>query len=161
MSLDNYWDLNDYNLARDGFLMAQGYNSHRVIVRKFRSFEFKNPDRPAVERYRVPVYAERQDTIYLSQVKVFDTVKAGYFTTGDLDVNTTFQLFGQSPALILPNGVKLNENAGDQIIWNGKIWQVADQVEPIIQGYKGQVIFWRSVLRRIDRSGQGTSSGPT
>lgn len=161
MSIDNFWDLNDYLLARDAWLMAQGYNSHKVIVRRFRAFETKNVDRPQMERYRVPVYDERQDTIYLSQVKVFDTVKGGYFTTGDLDVNTSFQIFGMSPAQVLPDGTKLSENAGDQIIWNGKVWQIADQVEPIIQGPKGQVIFYRSVLRRVDRSGQGVTPGPT
>lgn len=160
MSLDNYWGLEDYILAREAFVMAQGYNAHKVIVRKFRSFETKNADGPKVNQYRVPIYANRQDSVYLGPVKVYDTVKGGYFTTGDIDVNSVFQLFGQSPAQILPDGTKLSENAGDQIIWNGKIWQVSDQIEPIIQGPKAPEIFFRTVMRRVDRSGQGITPGP-
>src|SRR5713101_4686022 len=155
MGIDTQWDVNDWQLARDLFQSKASYTHRKVIVRKFRNYQTRNPDRPTIEQFRTPVYDERADHVWLSWVRVFDTVKGGYFTTGDMDVNSSFQLIGFSPAYIRPNGVRIEEYAGDELIWNGKIWIVSDQVEPIQFGMKGGVVYWRTVMRRVDRSSQG------
>jgi hypothetical protein len=159
-NLGNFWDLNDYINAREAWIAPQGYNHRSIIVMKFAGYETSgtgvNPD----EQFRAPKYTARSDHAWISQVKVFDTVKGGYFTTGDLDIYTTFRIQGYTPAYTLPSGVNVTEYAGDQIIWNGKVWVVSDQVEPVQFGYQAKEVWWRTVLRRTDRAGQGNVVGP-
>ena len=156
MGLENYWDASDFQNARESWLAQQQWVNRRVIFRKFAGFERQGS---GIEEVRQAKYDERAETVYLSEISSFDTVKGGYFTTGELDVNTAFRIRGQSPSYRLKNGQVVEEYVGDQIIWNGKVWIVSDQVEPVIFGTLGRAIYWRSVMRRVDRAGQGVETG--
>lgn len=159
-NLGNFWDLNDYINAKEAWIAPQGYDHRKILFRKFAGYDttgnLSNPD----ETFRVPKYNARADHAWISFVKVFDTVKGGYFTTGDLDVYTGFRVQGYSPSYTLQPGTVIAEYAGDEIIWNGKVWVPSDEVEPIQFGYQAKQVWWRSVLRRADRSGQGNVVGP-
>jgi len=157
--LQSPWDINDFVNARDAVFSESQWVHFQVIFRKFLGYELMNPDRTPLEQYNVPQYATRAEHVWLSSVKVFDTVKGGYFTTGDLDVNSFFKIQGYAPAEVLPTGVKISEYAGDQIIWNGKVWVLSDQIEPVQFGIIPGTVYWRSVLRAVDRSSQGTTPG--
>jgi len=160
-NLGNFWSATDWQNAQEQWLSTQQYNQRQITFMKFDSYvtqgNASNPD----ESYRSVKYRIRADHVWLSQVKVFDTVKGGYFTTGDLDVNSSFLIKGFSAAYTLRNGIVIPEYAGDQMIWNGKVWVVADQIEPVqLGGMLAAPTWWRSVLRRTDRSGIGDSPGP-
>lgn len=159
-NLSNIWDISDYINARDAFLSESQWVQFKVIFRKFRAYESKDIEKFVMEQFRVPRYSERAEYLWLSSVKVYDTVKGGYFTTGDLDVNSFFQMRGFTEGYILPNGTVVQEYAGDQIVWNGKLWIVSDQVEPVQFGILPQAVYWRSVLRAVQRTGQGVTPGP-
>jgi hypothetical protein len=131
-----------------------------VVFRKFIRYDNQGDQTKPDEQFRVSIYQNTGKHVWLSQVKVYDTVKGGYFTTGDLDCQADFPIRGASAGYILPNKVSIAENAGDEIIWNGKIWKVADQVDPVQIGLQGSHIYYRTVLRRTDRSGSGLSVGP-
>lgn len=156
MPIDNYPQASDWANMRDNFLVSLGYSARTARFHKFQAFASNGT---GIEQFRTPVFISRNVVLWLSQVKVFDTVKAGYFTTGDLEVNTSFQIRGYSASFQLPGGSSVEEYAGDQIIWNGKIWIVSDQIEPVPFGPGTGIIYWRTVLRRMDRSGQGLSPG--
>jgi hypothetical protein len=156
----NLWNLQDYLNAKDSWLSTRGYSNRRVLVRKFQGWVVAGNLSNDNETYREAKFSSRNDTVWLSQVKVFDTVKGGYFTTGDLNVSSTFILQGCSAAYTLPDGTVLPEYAGDEIVWNGKIWVVADQLDPIQFGTKTKQVWYNSVLRRAQRSGLGTTPGP-
>lgn len=155
--LENFWQAADFENVRSAWLAAQQYSHKKIIFRKFTGYTTKGTGE---EKFRTPSFSARSDHLWLSNVKVFDTVKGGYFTTGDLDVYSTFQIRGFTPGYTLPSGVVIPEYAGDQIIWNGKLWVLADQIEPMQFGYLAGPVFWRSVLRRGDRTGQGITVGP-
>lgn len=159
-NLSNLWGIGDYINARDAFLSESQWVQFQVIFRQFRSYEGKNSDRTPLEQYKVPIYSSRAEYLWLSSVKVYDTVKGGYFTTGDLDVNSFFQMRGFTEGYILPNGTTVKEYGGDQVIWNGKLWIVSDQVEPVQFGILPQAVYWRTVLRAVQRTGQGITPGP-
>lgn len=159
-NLGNFWDLNDYTNAKEAWTAPQGYDHRRIFFRKFDGYETQGNQTNPNETFRSAKYTTRADHAWISFVKVFDTVKGGYFTTGDLDVYTTFRIQGFSPAYTLGTGVVVGEYAGDEIIWNGKVWVPSDEVEPIQFGYQAKQVFWRTVLRRADRSGQGNTVGP-
>jgi hypothetical protein len=157
--LSNIWGIEDYVNARDAFLSDSQWVDFHVIFRQFRGYEAKNSDQTPLEQFRVAIYDERAEQLWLNSVKVYDTVKAGYFTTGDLDVNSFFQMQGYTPGYTLPNGDVIEEYAGDQVIWNGRLWTVSDQIEPVQFGIIPQAVYWRTVLRATDRTGQGTTPG--
>jgi hypothetical protein len=158
-NLANLWGIEDYLNARDAFLSESQWVQFQVVFRQFRSYEEKNSDKFIMEQFKKAVYSDRAEYLWLSNVKVFDTVKGGYFTTGDLDVNSFFQMRGFTEGYILPNGVRIKEYAGDQVIWNGKLWIVSDQVEPVQFGILPSAVYWRTVLRAVQRTGQGTTPG--
>lgn len=151
------WSASDFNLARELFLGKGSWAHRRIIFRKFKNYASQGT---GPEAFRVPAYDSRQESVWLSNVRVFDTVKGGYFTTGDLDVNSLFQIRGFSPAYTLEDSTPVAEYAGDEVIWNGKVWVVSDQVEPIQFGPTAGVVYWRTVLRAADRSGPGITVGP-
>ena len=159
MSLDNTWTASDYELVRDSFLATGGYLHRQVIFRKFMAYQTNGSSSNFDEMIRTAVFRERLDHVWLSQVKVFDTVKGGYFTTGDLDVASQFMIQGYSGQYKLPDGTLIPEYAGDQIVWNGKIWIVSDQLEPIQAGMQGPVIFYKTTMRRADRAGTEQGAG--
>ncbi len=159
-NLGNFWTAADWQNATELWLSTQAYNHRQIIFRKFTGYETKGPSTLPDQQFRAKKYKTRAEHVWLSQVKVFDTVKAGYFTTGDLDINTTFRVQGYSAAYTLPSGVTVPEYGGDEIVWNGKVWVVADQVEPVQFGYQGAQVWWRTVLRRVDRAGVGNTIGP-
>lgn len=167
MDIGNQWTVNDYLNAKTAWIAAQSRNHRQVRVYKFEEFEVRgnqvnqgtnviNPN----ESYRVPLFNARIDHVWASMVKVFDTVKGGYFTTGDLDVFSEYILQGYSTAYTTPDGVEIPEYAGDMIEWNGKLWEVADQMEPIQWGYQANSVFYRTVMRRTQRTNIGITSGP-
>ena len=156
--VDNYPQASDWVNMRDNFLASLGYVGRTVLFRKFKNYSTQGS---GLESHRITVYNERTETIYLSNVRVFDTVEGGYFTTGDLDVATSFQIRGYSPAYTLPDNTVISEYAGDEIIWNGRVWVPADQIEPKPFGPRSGIVYWRSVLRVTDRSAQGLTPGPT
>lgn len=160
-TLGNNWQASEWQDMKDSWLGTRGYTDRQIVFRKFLDYETKgNPNIPS-EIFRTPKYAERAEHIWLSNVKVYDTVKSGYFTTGDLDVYSSFRIQGFSSSYTLANGSVIPEYGGDEIRWNGKLWVVADMIEPIqVGGYQAPQIWWRTVLRRSDRSGAGTSVGP-
>ena len=156
----NQWALTDYLNAKEAWFSTRGWSSKKVLLVKFQGWvNAGNPSNPN-EQFREAKYAIRNETVWLSQVKVFDTVKRGYFTTGDLTVASSFVLQGNSPQYTLPGGTLLSEYAGDEIVWNGKIWVVADQLDPIQFGTKTKQVWYVTVLRRAQRSGLVTSTGP-
>lgn len=159
-NLGNFWDLNDYINAKEAFIAPQGYDQRLITFMKFAGYDTTGNLESADETFRTAKYHSRSDHVWLSQVKVFDTVRGGYFTTGDLDVISNFMIQGYTAAYTLPSGVVIKEYAGDQILWNGKLWVVADQVEPVQFGYMAKQVWWRSVLRRNDASGQPNTVGP-
>ena len=163
--LGNQWTLNDWVNAKQAWLASQNMNHKRVKVYKFECFETQgtqdgignqvNPN----ELFRSPKWLARLDHVWLSSVKVFDTVKHGYFTTGDLDVYSEFYLQGYSSSYTTTDGVFIPEYVGDLIEWNGKLWEVADQLEPMTWGYLADQVFYRTVMRRTQRTGLGTTPG--
>lgn len=160
-TLGNNWQASEWQDMKDSWLGTRGYVDRQIVFRKFLEYEAKGNRSSTIETFRTPKYAERAEHVWLSNVKVFDTVKGGYFTTGDLDVYSTFRIQGFSAPYTLPSGVVIPEYAGDEILWNGKVWVVADMIEPVQPGgYQAPQIWWRSVLRRSDRSGVGNTVGP-
>jgi hypothetical protein len=156
----NLWTLHDYLNGMDAWLTSRGWYNRKVFVMKFLNWVTDGNPSNVNEQFREAKYASRNDTVWLSQVKVYDTVKGGYFTTGDLNVSSTFILQGYSPAYTLADSTSIPEYAGDEIVWNGKIWVVADQLEPRQYGTKTKQVWYSSVLRRAQRSGLGTTAGP-
>lgn len=156
--LGNRWDLNDFLNAKNSWTAQQGKSHVRVRIWKFNGYNTENSSNPN-ETFRTPVYEMREDHLWLSQVKVYDTVRGGYFTTGDLDVVSEMELQGYSAAYTLPTGTVIPEYAGDLVEWNGKLWEVADQLEPTQWGYQAAQVYFRSVLRRSQRSGSGIVPG--
>jgi hypothetical protein len=159
-TLGNNWSASEWQDMKDSWLGTRGFVDRQVIFRKFLGYETRGNQSVHFESFRVVKYAQRADHVWISQVKVFDTVKGGYFTTGDLDVYTSFRIQGFSAGYTLPSGIVIKPYGGDEIVWNGKVWVVADQIEPVQFGYQAPQIWWRSVLRRTDRAGAGNVVGP-
>lgn len=155
----NQWNLPDFLNAKDAWFSTRGYVNRKVLVSKFQGWVNAGNKNNVNEQFREARHAVRNDTVWLSQVKVYDTVKGGYFTTGDLTVASSFVLQGYSAAYTLPNGTVIPEYAGDEIVWNGKIWVVADQLDPVQFGAKTTQVWYVTVLRRAQRSGLTTTTG--
>lgn len=160
MELGNSWSLNDYLNAREAWIAGSNKNHRQVYVYKFAEYDTEGNAANPNERFRRPVFTKRLDAVWLSMVRVFDTVKGGYFTTGDLNVNSEFVLQGYSPSYTTPSGVLIPEYAGDMIEWNGKLWEVADQLEPVQWGFLADQVLYSTVMRRTQRSGIGIKVGP-
>ena len=158
--LGNFFDLNDYVNARRAWLESTGKSKKKVRIHTFEGYETLGNQTKPDETFRKQRYVARIEYVWLSNVKVFDTVKRGYFTTGDLDVYSEFYLRGFSPSYTLPNGVVVGEYSGDLVEWNGKLWEVADQLEPVTWGPFTAQVWYRTVLRRTQRSGIGIEVGP-
>lgn len=167
MDLGNQWTLNDYMNAKNAWLAGQNKNHRRVRVYKFENYStvgtqsnsgtnVVNPN----ELFRQPVFKSRLDHVFLSQVKVFDTVRGGYFTTGDLDVYSEFVLQGYSAGYLTVSGIPIPEYVGDMIEWNGKLWEVADQLDPVSWGFQAEPVYYHTVLRRTQRTNLGITGGP-
>jgi len=152
------WQAHEVVMARNAFLAQSQYLHRAIVFCKFAGFVIEGTGDDLI---RTPSFKKRREHVWLSQIKVFDTVKGGYFTTGDLDVNSIFQIRGYNPGFTLPDGTAIEEYVSDHIIWNGKLWTVADQIEPVQVGYLGTTIFWRTTLRRSDRTGVGLTAGPS
>lgn len=159
MAVERYWQVEDYLNMRDGILAQAEYHNHEIVFRQFKGYAVSNEAGAVIEQFRTPLFYTLGTNAWLAPVKVFDTVKGGYFTTGDLQCQSTFQIQGYSPAYVLDDGTKINEYAGDQVIWNGKVWLVADQIDPRIAGFMAQPVLYNTTLRRVDRSSQGVTAG--
>lgn len=159
--LGNYLDvIGDWKNARDSWLASMGKAYKRVRLHLFQGYETTGNQANPNETFRRPKYVPKLEHIWLSQVKVYDTVKMGYFTTGDLDVYSEFIIRGYSPEYLLESGTAVDEYSGDLVEWNGKFWEVSDQLEPVTYGPHTPHVWYRTVLRRTNRSGAGTESGP-
>lgn len=159
--LGNFFDLNDHLNTRNAWLESMGKAYKKVRVYTFESYETAGNQTNPNETFRRVKYSGRDEFVWLSMVKVYDTVKAGYFTTGDLDVYSEFPLRGFSPAYGLPSTVNVSEYSGDIVDWNGKLWEVADQLEPVTSGVHANQVWYRTLLRRTNRSGIGIEVGAT
>ena len=156
--LGNRWDINDFLNAKSSWTAQQGKSHVRIRFYKFTGYNTENSSNPN-ESFRKPVFQVRDSHVWLSQVKVYDTIKRGYFTTGDLDIVSEYVIQGYSASYTLPTGVVVPEYSGDLVQWNGKLWEVADQLEPTQWGYQAEQVYYRSVLRRTQRSGSGAVTG--
>ena len=154
------WNASDWQNERTSWQASGVWNQRTVIFRKFLQYETKGDSTNPDATFRVPVYQTTGQQAWLSQVKVFDTVRGGYFTTGDLSCNSEFLIRGSTPAYTLESGITTPEYAGDEIEWNGKVWKVADEVEPVQMGPQGGRIWYNTTLRRSGRSGVGVAVGP-
>jgi hypothetical protein len=159
-TLGNNWSAAEWQDMKDSWLGTRGYVDKQIIFRKFMSYDMRGNLSNTIETFRIAKYSQRSEHVWLSQVKVFDTVKGGYFTTGDLDIYSNFKMQGFTSGYKLPTGVVVKPYGGDEVIWNGKIWVIADQIEPVQFSYQAPQIWWRSVVRRADRSSQGNVVGP-
>lgn len=159
-NLGNFWDLNDFINAKEAWIAPQGYTHRKILFQQFAGYETQGNLVKPDETFRLPKYNVRAEHIWISFIKVFDTVKGGYFTTGDLDCYSNFKIQGFTPAYSLTEGVEISEYAGDQIVWNGQLWACTDVVEPIQFGYQAPQVWWRTTLRRSDRTSQGNTVGP-
>lgn len=158
--MGNWGGLTDYINARQAWLESSGKNQKRVKIHVFQGYDtIGNVTKPD-ETFRKQKYGVRFEYVWLSSVKVFDTVKGGYFTTGDLDVYSEFYIRGYTAAYTLPNGETNDEYAGDIVEWNGKLWEVSDQLEPVTWGVVANQVLYRTVLRRTQRVGLGIEVGP-
>src|SRR5882672_2344899 len=95
-TLGNNWQASEWQDMKDSWLGTRGYVDRQVIFRKFLLYEIKGNQNVQLESFRVVKYSQRAVHVWLSQVKVFDTVKRGYFTTGDLDIYSNFRIQGFS-----------------------------------------------------------------
>jgi hypothetical protein len=152
-------DLNDYLNARKSWLESSGRSQKRVRIYIFQGYETMGNTTNPNETFRKQKYVVKNDSIWIAEVKVYDTVKQGYFTTGDLNICSETKLRGFSPAYLLPSGVRVDEYSGDIVEWNGKLWEVADQLAPITWGVLTDQVFFNCIIRRTNRSGIGTEVG--
>jgi len=159
-SMGNFWSVADIENMSKAWLSGQEFTHRQVIFRKFIAYERRGNQTNPNETFRAAKYAERAEHVWISEVKVYDTVKKGYFTTGDMDCASTFRIQGVTPQYTLANGVVVPEYGGDEIIWLGKIWVVTDQVEPVEFTFKAPQVWWRTVMRKTERSGIGNAPGP-
>jgi len=157
--LGNSWELNDYTNAEKAWAGQANKSHHQVIVWKFDGYDAGKNINPN-EVVRTPRYIKRSDHVWLSTLKGFDAAKAGIFLPGDISVNSTFLIQGYSAAYTLPDGMPVPEYSGDYIQWNGSLWAVADQLEPIQWGYDSRQVFYVSILRRNQRVGDNSRVGP-
>ncbi len=157
--LGNFFDLNDYTNVRRSWLEAAAKGQKQVRVWVFQGYDILGNQANPNETFRKQKYVAKNANVYLSNVKVYDTVKRGYFTTGDLDVYSEFYIRGYSSAYTLATDVKVDEYAGDLVEWNGKLWEVSDQLEPVTVGILTNQVWYRTVLRRTQRSGTGIEVG--
>jgi hypothetical protein len=158
--LGNSWRMSDFVNAQRAWIGQQSKSHRQIILWKFLEYETAGNLINPSETIRRIKYAQRLDHVWLSLVKVYDTVKGGYFTTGDLDVHSDFALQGYSASYTLPDNTIIPEYGGDVVQWNGKLWEVADQLEPVQWGYQAKQVFFHTVLRRTQRSGIGVQVGP-
>jgi hypothetical protein len=158
--LGNNWTLNDYTNAKYAWLATIQKDHRKVIVYKFIDYQTEGNQCNPNETLRLPTYGKRLDSIWLSMVKVYDTVKGGYFTTGDINVYSEFLVQGYSPAYTTADGNVIPEYAGDLIEWNGKLWAVADMLEPIQWGFLSKQVFYCTIMRKTQRTSIGVKIGP-
>ncbi len=116
MSIETYSSVSDWANLRESFHAQLTHQGRTVRFMQFAGYDEKGKD---MDKIRTPKYNVRSEIVWLSSVKAFDTTKGGYFTTGDLDVNSAFEIKGFSPAYEI-YGVEIPEYAGDKIEWNGK-----------------------------------------
>jgi hypothetical protein len=159
-TISNPFSASEWANFKEAWLSNQGFTHRLILFMKFNGWELVSKSLNPDEQFRKENYATRGAHVWLSNVKVFDTVKGGYFTTGDLDIYSDFRLQGYTAGYTLDNGTVIDEYGGDKIVWNGKVWVVSDQIEPVQFGFQGAQIWWRTVLRRTDRSGPGIGVGP-
>lgn len=158
--IGNSGDLNDFINQRDSWLGSQAKSHYRVRVFFFQGYEVTGNQANPNETFRKPIFAGRLDHVWLSFIKVYDTVKMGYFTTGDVQVESEFPMKGFSASYTLTSGEVIPEYAGDIMQWLGKFWEVSDVLEPLQTGYQFGQTWYRTVMRRTNRSGVGVEVGP-
>jgi len=159
--MGNTWQMGDYLNAKYAWI-GQMAKSHRMVnVYKFQEYAVEGNQTSFSETIRVPVYNKRTDHAWIDMVKVFDTVRGGYFTTGDIHVNTEYALQGYSAGYTSTDGgVNIPEYAGDLIEWNGKLWAVADVLEPVQWGYLAKQVFFVTVMRKTQVTNISVRIGP-
>lgn len=156
----NFGTLEDWKNVRDAWLGSAGKSHRKIRFYTFQEYETMGNQSNPNETFRKQKYTVREDHAWLSFVKVFDTVKGGYQTTGDIDVVSEFPIRGYSAFYTLPSGVAIPEYAGDLVEWNGKLWEVADVLELIQFGMNAPQAWYHTVMRRTNLSGQGITVGP-
>lgn len=152
--------LEDYKNAKDSWLSSSGKSHRKVKLYTFLEYVNMGNQANPNETFRKQRYSVRDDHAWLSFIKVFDTVKKGYFTTGDVDIVSDFSVRGFTSAYNLPSGVSIPEYAGDLIEWNGSLWEVADILEPIQFGLNAPQAWFHTVMRKTTTSGRGIVVGP-
>lgn len=158
--VSNGWQLNDHLNVKKAWLGQMGKSHRRVRVYQFNGYELQGNTVNPSEAFRNATYKIRDDHVWLSAVKAFDQVRGGFFSTGDLDVNSEFPIQGNSPGLLLPDETSIPEYGGDLIQWNGQLFEVADVLEPVQFGFQALQIWYRTVLRKTNRAGIGVKVGP-
>ena len=157
--LGNFFDLNDYNNARKSWLESAGKSQKQVRVFLFQGYEVLGNQTNPNETFRKPKYVAKSDYVWLSSFTALDMLRDSRIQAGDLECYSEFLLRGFSSSYLLPNSVKVDEYAGDLIDWNGKLWEISDQLEPVTWGVQTQQVWYRVALRRTQRSGIGTEVG--
>lgn len=144
--LGNFGGLDDYTNAKDAWIGSSG-KSHRLVL--YYAFQEYTSSGSAIpdEKFRQIVYATKKTHIWLAFIKPQDTTVGGRFTTGDLDINSEFQLQGYQAPTTLPDGTVVPGRGSDLVGWNGKLWEVADVLEPIQWGYQEAQVFYHTVMR--------------
>jgi hypothetical protein len=158
--LGNWGGIGDYDNARKAWLESSGKNQKRVKVYIFQGYDKQGNVTKPDETFRKPKWTVRFEYVWLSALKSIDLIKGGYFTVSDLDVYSEFLLRGYTAAYTLVNKVVNDEYAGDIVEWNGKLWEVADQLEPVTWGVAANQVWYHTILRRTNRSGLGIEIGP-
>lgn len=158
--LGNFGNLEDWKNVRDAWLGSAGKTHRKIRLYTFLEYVVMGNQTNPNETFRKQKYSVRHDHAWLSFIKVFDTVKKGYFTTGDIDIVSEFPVRGFISAYSLPGGVQIKECAGDLIEWNGNLWEVADILEPIQFGINAPQAWYHTVMRKTNISGQGIVVGP-
>jgi hypothetical protein len=150
VAVDNFWDYNDFQNFRDAFMAKAGYVERVVTFRRFTGWKILNVEGPTIEQVPKAQYVQKRAHVWLSSVREFDSDRRGAFVAGDMDIHSTFRIRGRTPSLVLANGAKIDEYAGDEVVWNGIIWRVVDTIDPVVAGLPTGVVYFRTVMRRHD-----------
>lgn len=158
--LGNFFDLNDFDNARKAWLESAGKSQKRVRIYIFQGYDTLGNRTNPNETFRKQKYVTKNDYVWLSSFSQLDLLRDSRIQAGDLECYSEFLLRGFSPSYILPNEKKVDEYAGDLIEWNGKLWEVSDQLEPVTWGVHTKQVWYRTAIRRTQRSGVGIEIGP-
>lgn len=158
--IETSWQASDVVNVTDAFLASLQYIARQVIFQKFLSFQNQGSGQ-ALEQFQAPVYASRAAIIWIEPFnRTYDQQRNERIEPESLNIVCPFPVQGSSPAVSLQNSTVVSTAyGGDQIIWNGKLWVVSDQVEPVQAGALGPIAFWKTQIRYTGKTGQGTTTG--